>query len=122
MAGAGALTIWAVPLSCQPPAVGEGMDPGGGVTYVYRSAALVSLVPPPEVTTVTSTVPVPGGAVEMSVVELLKLKLAATAPKLTAVAPVKFVPVIVTMVLPVLGPEFGLRPVTVGAGGGGGVT
>ena len=40
------------------------------------------------------------------------------APKLTAVAPVKPVPVTVTDVPPVLGPEVGLTPVTVGAGGG----
>ena len=35
-------------------------------------------------------------------------------PKSTAVAPVKLVPVIVTVVPPVLGPEVGLTPVTVG--------
>ena len=47
---------------------------------------------------------------------LLKVNVAAElAPKSTAVAPVKFVPVIVTR-LPI-GPELGLTPVTVGAGG-----
>ncbi len=35
-------------------------------------------------------------------------------PNLTAVAPVKPVPVIVTVVPPVVGPELGLIPVTVG--------
>ena len=35
-------------------------------------------------------------------------------PKLTALAPVKSVPVMVTAVPPVVGPELGLTPVTVG--------
>ena len=43
---------------------------------------------------------------------------AGLAPKFTAVAPVKFVPVTVTDVP--AGPDDGLTPVTVGAGGGGG--
>jgi hypothetical protein len=43
---------------------------------------------------------------------------AAAAPNLMPLAPLKVVPVIVTTVAPVLGPEVGLRPVTVGAGGG----
>ena len=40
---------------------------------------------------------------------------AAVAPKVTAVAPVKFVPVIVTLAPPAVGPTFGLMLVTVGA-------
>ena len=48
-------------------------------------------------------------------VELLTVKLAAAAPNFTAVEPVKLVPVIVTGVAVVLGPELGLTPVTVGA-------
>src|SRR5580693_4381358 len=39
-------------------------------------------------------------------------------PKSTAVAPVKLVPVITTVVPPALGPVEGLTPVTVGGGGG----
>ena len=39
------------------------------------------------------------------------------APNFTAVAPVKLVPVIVTVVPPAVGPEVGLTAVTVGAGG-----
>jgi hypothetical protein len=50
-------------------------------------------------------------------VALLTVKLdAAVVPNLTALAPVKPVPVIATDVLPALGPELGLTPVTVGAG------
>jgi hypothetical protein len=41
---------------------------------------------------------------------------AAAPPTVTPVAPVKFVPVIVTLVPPAVGPEFGLTEVTVGAG------
>jgi len=85
---------------------------------VYRSAALAALVPP-GVVTVTSTVPiVPAGAVAVMLVGLLTVKLAAVAPKLTAVAPANPLPPTVTDVVPVLGPELGLRPVTAGVGGG----
>ena len=41
---------------------------------------------------------------------------AATVPKTTLVAPVKPVPVMVTVVPPAGGPEVGETPVTVGAG------
>ena len=80
------------------------------------SAALVALVPP-GVVTVTSTVPVPEGAVALMLVALLTVKLeAAVVPNFTALAPVNPVPLIATEVLPALGPEVGLTPVTVGAG------
>ena len=71
---------------------------------------------PPVVVTVTSTVPVaPGGAVAVMLVALLTVKFVAlVAPNLTAVAPVRLVPVIVTVVPPVAGPVLGLSPVTVG--------
>ena len=48
-------------------------------------------------------------------------KLAALAePNLTAVAPLKLLPVMLTEVPPPVGPLAGLTPVTVGTGGGGG--
>ena len=54
---------------------------------------------PPEVVTVTSTVPVPAGTVAVMLVALLTVNVAAGAgPKLTALAPVKFVPVTTTEV------------------------
>jgi hypothetical protein len=82
---------------------------------VNWSAELVALVPP-GVVTVTSTVPVPEGAVALMLVALLTVKLeAAVVPNLTALAPVNPVPVIATGVLPVFGPELGLTPVTAGA-------
>ena len=72
---------------------------------------------PPVVVTVTSTVPaVPAGAVAVMLVALLTVNaVAAVPPKLTALAPVRLVPVIVTMVPPAVGPEDGLIVVTVGA-------
>lgn len=96
---------------------GGGGGGGGGALYVNRSAALVPLVPP-GVVTVTSTVPEPGGEVAVICVELTTATFVAPfAPKATDVAPVRFVPVIVTLVPPDVGPEAGLMPVTVGGGG-----
>ena len=57
--------------------------------------------PGPGVTTVTSTTPVPAGLVAViCVAELTTTLVAAVVPKFTAVAPVKSVPVIVTVVPP----------------------
>ena len=82
------------------------------------SAPLVALVPP-DVVTVMSTVPrEPAGEMAVIVVELLTVKVAAVVPKLTALAPAKPVPVMVTVVAPVLGPEVGLTDLTLGGGGG----
>jgi hypothetical protein len=85
---------------------------------VNLSAALAVLVPP-GVVTVTSTVPTaPAGDVAVMVVALVTVNdAAAVAPKATAVAPVKLVPVMVTGVPPVLTPEDGATVVTAGAGG-----
>ena len=81
-----------------------------------RSAAVVELVPP-TVVTVTSSVPVPAGAVAVICVALFTVKLvAAVTPKFTAVAPVKLVPVMVTLVPPLVGPAVGLMLVTAGTG------
>jgi hypothetical protein len=65
--------------------------------------------------TVTSTVPAPDAEVAVIWVAELTLNVEAdVAPKLTAVAPMKFVPVIVTGVPPVAGPLDGAMLVTVG--------
>jgi hypothetical protein len=83
---------------------------------VKRSAELVALVPV-GVVTVMSTVPVPAGDTALRSLDETTLKLfAGVVPKSTAVAPVKFVPVTVTVVPPDVGPELGLIAVTVGAG------
>ena len=71
---------------------------------------------PPTAVTRTSTVPVPAGAVAVICVALLTVKpVAAVPPKVTAVVPVKFEPLMVTLVPPVPGPAVGEIPVTVGA-------
>ncbi len=67
--------------------------------------------------TVTSTgPPTPAGAVAVIEWRCDRELVAAVAPNLTAVAPVKLVPVIVTLVPPAAGPEDGLTAVTVGRG------
>ena len=82
------------------------------------SAAEVADVPP-AVVTLTSTVPVPAGEVAVIEVAELKVKLvAAVAPNVTAVAPVKLVPVIVTLVPPEVDPLLGETEETTGAGDG----
>lgn len=80
------------------------------------SAKLLILEPPGAVT-VTSTVPAyPTGEVAMISVVLSTVKLdASEEPKLTAVVPMKPFPIIMTEVLPVVGPEEGLMLVTTGA-------
>jgi hypothetical protein len=102
-----------------PPAKGpaDGLTEVTVGTKVYRnwSAALVALVPP-AVVTVTLTVPLPDGEVAVMELELLTVKVAAAVfPNLTALVPVKPVPVTVTEVPPPDGPEEGLTELTVGA-------
>jgi len=72
---------------------------------------------PPGVVTVTLTVPAlsAGEVAVIDVAELTVKLVAAVLPKSTTVAPVKFVPVIVTLVPPWVVPEVGEIPVTVGA-------
>lgn len=85
------------------------------VRYVYWEAALVALVPA-VLLTVTSTVAGAwAGVVAVIWVSLTTVnEVAAVVPNFTEVTPVKPVPVIVTEVPPVLGPEVGLRPPTTG--------
>src|SRR5690348_14085841 len=67
----------------------------------------------------TSTLPgrTLGGTVAVISVSESTVKLAAgVAPNLTAVAPLKFLPAIVTSVVPVTGPNAGVSPVTSGVG------
>ncbi len=80
------------------------------------SEEVTALVPPPGVLTVTSTIPVPLGAVAVTEVAELTVKVVASAePKWTALAPVRLVPVIFTTLPPDAGPEVGFSEVTVGA-------
>jgi len=72
---------------------------------------------PSGVVTVTLTVPAlsAGEVAVIDVAELTVKPVAAMLPKSTTLAPVKFVPVIVTLVPPAVVPELGEIPVTVGA-------
>jgi hypothetical protein len=78
---------------------------------------LAALVPP---VVVTSTLAVPaelaGVTAVIEVGETTVTLVAAAPPIVTPVTPVKPVPVIVTDVPPVVGPELGEMPVTVGPG------
>src|SRR5665213_53912 len=110
--------------SCEVPAVtlaGVRLPTKGAAVKVKRSGAPVGDVPL-GVTTVTSTA-VTGLTGKVGLMQVIDVELTTTtlvagiAPKKTAVAPVKLVPVTVTAVPPTRGPVVGLRPVTVGAGG-----
>ena len=66
--------------------------------------------------TVTSTVPLPAGEdAVIDVAELTVTPVAAVVPNLTVSPDAKPVPVIVTLVLPAVGPLVGAMPDTVGA-------
>ncbi len=72
---------------------------------------------PPAVVTLTLTAPVPAGDTAVIWVAELTMKLAAAVlPNSTAVAPVKSVPVMTTLVPPLCGPDVGTKPVMFGAG------
>jgi hypothetical protein len=99
------------------PAVGEIAVTVGAATYVKSSALEVADVPP-SVSTVTLTLPVPPGAVAVICVPaVFTVKLdTKVEPNLTADAPARFVPMMVTTVPPVAGPSEGVTAVTVGLG------
>ena len=88
---------------------------------MYLSALEVADVPPVAVTVTSTVEAASAGEVTVSdVVELTVTAVPATVPNFTPVTPVKLVPVTVTVVAPLVGPDAGLRAVTVGAVGGGG--
>src|SRR5207302_1722733 len=90
---------------------------GGTALYVNSSAADVADVPP-ELVTRTSIWPVVIDAGDVTVIEVAETTLTlvpAGPPKLTVAPVMKFVPVIVTEVPPLAGPEVGLTDDTVGA-------
>jgi hypothetical protein len=117
------VTVTAVPPQVEPLL---GLTPltvgaGGGATYV-KPAGSVPLCPPEFVTT-TLTAPAARAGV-VAVIEVLfttTTLVAAAPPKLTPAPAAKPVPVMVTAVPPLVGPELGLTRVTVGGGGGGAV-
>ena len=100
------------------PEVGEiPVSVGVGTTKVNFELAPTDVVPPGVVTTTSTTPADPTGLVAVIKLSLLTVKLAAsTPPNDTAVAPVRFDPVIVTIVPPNVEPDVGDRLVRAGRG------
>ena len=101
-----------------PPAVGPDV---GAKPVMVGAGTKVKVAPdvPVPLTVVTDTVtePLPAAVTAVICVAVLTVKLAAAVPpNVTAVAPVKPVPVMTTLVPPVAGPDVGARPLTDGAG------
>ena len=78
--------------------------------------ALALVAVPSGVVTLSGPVVAPAGTVAWIAVSEVTAKVALTPLKVTDVAPLKFVPLMVTVVPPPTGPPAGERPVTVGAG------
>src|SRR5260221_302341 len=89
---------------------------GAGGINEKRSAVPVAEFPD-GVVIVTSTVPADswGSTAVIWVAELMTKEAAATDPNFTDVAPVRLVPVTMTLVPPAVEPEVTLSPLTVGA-------
>ena len=83
------------------------------------SAGWLTAEGPPAAVTITSTVPADsaGEVAVMEVVLTTVTPVAATVPNFTVLPALKLVPVMVTVVPPVVGPVLGVTLVTVGAGG-----
>ena len=87
---------------------------GAGVTYLYLVADVTE---PPGVVTLMVTVPaVSAGVLTTIFVAASDVTVAALPPKVTAVAPLRWVPLMVTTVPPVVEPVAGANVVIVGAG------
>jgi hypothetical protein len=99
------------------PDVGETALTVGSAANLKWSAGEMAEVPP-GVVTVTSTVPAAwaGEVVVILLLETTVKETAAVVPKCTAVAPVKWTPVIVARVPPEIGPEVGETAWTAGTG------
>jgi hypothetical protein len=84
------------------------------VPYTNRSAEDVALVTPATVTVTSEKPDEFAGAVTRIEVELLEITVAGVPPKLTVAPLAKFIPAMSTTVPPVVGPDAGMMPVTVG--------
>ncbi len=94
----------------------DGVGVGVGVGVVLINSVFAALIPP-EVVTKTLAVPAvpPAAVIAVIVVAFTTVTLvAAMPPMVTAVAPVKLVPVMVKLVPPAVVPVFGEIEVTVG--------
>ncbi len=81
------------------------------------SAVVFALVPPAVVTSTSATPAALAGEVQViDVAETTVMPVAAVPPNVTVAPAMKPVPVMVTLVPPVVKPVVGARPVTVGTG------
>jgi hypothetical protein len=103
-----------VTVEAAKPLVGLKLVSVGGEAVTVKVATLVAV--PPAVVTFHLPEAAPAGTVAVICVAELTVKVAVAEPSLTELAPVKFVPVNVTLVP--TGPLAGEKLKTVGAGGG----
>jgi hypothetical protein len=103
-----------VTVEAAKPLVGLKLVSVGGEAVTVKVATLVAV--PPAVVTLHLAEAAPAGTDAVICVAEFTVKVAVTEPSLTELAPVKFVPVNVT--LAPTGPLDGEKPDTVGAGGG----
>ena len=109
------VTVTLVP-PAEVPVVGLTAVTVGATTKVKSSAEDLAETPPGVVTVTSTVAAATAGLVTVIWVALFTVTpVPAVVPKSTAVAPVKAVPVTVTLVPPAVGPELGLTAVTVGA-------
>src|SRR5450631_2099400 len=101
-----------------PPLAGPDVGARPVTVGAGKNVKVPADVPVPlGVVTLTVTAPTPAAVTAVIWVAELTVKLAAAvAPNFTAVAPVKLVPVMTTLVPPASGPDVGVRPEIVGAG------
>jgi hypothetical protein len=101
------------PLESSAVSAGSGDEVVAGAKAKLLPAVMPDV--PDGVVTVTSTLPVPGGVTTtICVSEITPNGVAFAEPKVTAVAPVRPVPTMVTLVPPAAGPEDGTMLETVG--------
>ena len=104
-------TVIDVPPVARPPD-GDTPDTVGKGKYVKAPAEVT--VPPGVVTTMSLAPAEPAGAMQVRRVEETESPVTGAPPIVTAEVPSKFVPLIVTVVLPASGPPDGLTPEIVG--------
>src|SRR5450631_1419632 len=101
-----------------PPLAGPDVGARPVTVGAGKNVKVPADVPVPlGVVTLTVTAPTPAAVTAVIWVAELTVKLAAAvAPNFTAVAPVKPVPVMTTLVPPASGPDVGVKPEMLGAG------
>jgi hypothetical protein len=110
------VTVTVVPPVVGPDVGAMAVTTGTGAVSVNTSAATVELVPAGVVTEMLRAPAACAGAIAVICVPETTVNfVAATDPKRTLVAPVRPVPVMVTLVPPAVGPEDGAIAVIVGA-------